>query len=739
MQDGSRHDKASSTSSTRLSVGLVNVQNHTRLGDLAAGVLAVLTSAGGGAEDDGTCKAAKEAAAASTQFASKWLRKAGTARGLVAIHVPGLGADHYTELAQLLPKLHKRFGSKLSVMLSPSGTTYYPATACYATCTRAKRPAAERGVGGTLKRMRDTAAEATDLTAEEGGAPSAANGEPAVAVNAAVEGAQDDSSGDAPADGEVLPLAHLALTPLQMLEAGYPVPVAPSVPGEPPRCPPGYVASQPRNLLHGSKEKQTPRLFAMDCEMICTDASGLELARVTVLDSQGRAVLDRFVKPLHPVVDYVTRYSGVAPENLEGEPDDGDPSAAGNSSSLTSPHDQRPLSFARARACVLSLIAEDDVLVGHSLESDLHALRLVHPCVIDTSCLYKSRRGPPFKPGLRELCESVLGRMIQQENHDSAEDARAALHLVQHAARAMHLDVTGWFNALRNDRRISPWYAPLGASAPEWSLGPSVLSILRALGTACDVIGSDALVTRLTSTSSGVGRVVIRAEHEGGVTAGDALGVAAANAQMSAAVAAVKRLARERLIADGEEGAAEDGGSSGDGVASCSSLSMPTWFAHVSLEALGHFWERRADRCRAAVRGAADEADMRLGASCTPMSRDEAMRDASDVARRERQRSATESLKHALAGIDGAIDDVCMALPRGVAVVVYSGQGDTPSARLLQERRWDDTGLRAGKPLAGEMPGKRQWGASNESELTRVLNRARRGLCLIKASDDWLA
>lgn len=48
---------------------------------------------------------------------------------------------------------------------------------------------------------------------------------------------------------------------------------------------------------------------------------------------------------------------------------------------------------------ILSFVGADTYLVGHSLDSDLKALRLVHRRLIDTSELYPSSRGMPFKVG----------------------------------------------------------------------------------------------------------------------------------------------------------------------------------------------------------------------------------------------------------------------------------------------------------------------------------------------------
>ena len=63
--------------------------------------------------------------------------------------------------------------------------------------------------------------------------------------------------------------------------------------------------------------------------------------------------------------------------------------------------------------------------------------------VIDTALLYQHTRGPPFKPGLKWLAQRWLSKEIQipageslpgqaaaSEGHDSEEDARTAMELL---------------------------------------------------------------------------------------------------------------------------------------------------------------------------------------------------------------------------------------------------------------------------------------------------------------------
>jgi RNA exonuclease 1 len=74
------------------------------------------------------------------------------------------------------------------------------------------------------------------------------------------------------------------------------------------------------------------------------------------------------------------------------------------------------------------------ILLGHSLESDLKALKLCHPRCIDTALLYHHPRGRPLKPGLAWLTKKWCGREIQtrgEGGHDPEEDARACVDLVR--------------------------------------------------------------------------------------------------------------------------------------------------------------------------------------------------------------------------------------------------------------------------------------------------------------------
>ncbi|XP_005405087.1 PREDICTED: putative RNA exonuclease NEF-sp isoform X2 [Chinchilla lanigera] len=151
-------------------------------------------------------------------------------------------------------------------------------------------------------------------------------------------------------------------------------------------------------------------LFGLDCE-ICLTSKGREVTRISLVAEGGCCIMDELVKPDDKIVDYLTSFSGITKTIL-------------NSVTTKLKDVQRQLR---------TLLPPDAVLVGHLLDLDLRALKMIHPYVIDTSLLYVREKGRRFK--LKFLAKAILGKDIHRPNrlgHDATEDARTALELAQY-------------------------------------------------------------------------------------------------------------------------------------------------------------------------------------------------------------------------------------------------------------------------------------------------------------------
>lgn len=66
----------------------------------------------------------------------------------------------------------------------------------------------------------------------------------------------------------------------------------------------------------GPGDTRSRRVYAVDCEMVYTPW-GPEVARITVVDILGQAVMDELIRPDHPVLDYNSRFSGLTKESVD--------------------------------------------------------------------------------------------------------------------------------------------------------------------------------------------------------------------------------------------------------------------------------------------------------------------------------------------------------------------------------------------------------------------------------------
>ena len=152
-------------------------------------------------------------------------------------------------------------------------------------------------------------------------------------------------------------------------------------------------------------------IISIDCEMCKAENDQLVLTRISLMNWDGSVAMDKLVKPDVTIKDYLTQWSGITAAMLQD---------------VTT-------TLADIQKELLELITPRTILVGHSLNSDLNALKLAHPFLIDTGILYPHPRGPPYKQSLKWLAQKYLKREVQKgsKGHDSVEDARTCLDLVK--------------------------------------------------------------------------------------------------------------------------------------------------------------------------------------------------------------------------------------------------------------------------------------------------------------------
>ena len=182
-------------------------------------------------------------------------------------------------------------------------------------------------------------------------------------------------------------------------------------------------------------------------------AMRLGLARVSVVrgDKGPRKlvpVIDDYIRAVEPVYDYLTRFSGLVPGDL-------DPAV--------SKHHITKLKHAYLK--LRYLVDCGCVFVGHGLKQDFKMINIVVPPaqIVDTVELFHFKR--QRKLSLRFLASYLLGIDIQQGTHDSIEDARTAVRLYE---KYLELVAEGNFQAkLLEIYRYGKQYGYTGETNPQ--------------------------------------------------------------------------------------------------------------------------------------------------------------------------------------------------------------------------------------------------------------------------------
>ncbi|CAJ0566570.1 unnamed protein product, partial [Mesorhabditis spiculigera] len=152
-------------------------------------------------------------------------------------------------------------------------------------------------------------------------------------------------------------------------------------------------------------------ILALDCEYVGVGSEGRDdsLARVSVVNEQGKVVYDKFVASKERIVDFRTQVSGIRAKDLVNAP-----------------------SFESVRSEVHSLLS-NRTIVGHALHNDFRVLQLNIPRKfsrdIAKSRFLRKESKSGDRPSLRGYAEKLLGITIQDGEHDSIVDARVALRI----------------------------------------------------------------------------------------------------------------------------------------------------------------------------------------------------------------------------------------------------------------------------------------------------------------------
>ncbi|XP_072384760.1 RNA exonuclease 5 isoform X1 [Diabrotica undecimpunctata] len=251
---------------------------------------------------------------------------------------------------------------------------------------------------------------------------------------------------------------ELLLSGWQMVEENFPLPIK----GLMERKYQGYV------LTKEKYKDVTPfsPMFAVDCEMCRTSTGDLELTRISCVNEKLEVFYDTLVKPDNEIVDYLTKWSGINKSMMKNV-----------SKKLKDVQED-----------LQKALPQDAILIGQSLANDLHALKMMHPYIIDTSVIYNLVGDRTRKTKLQTLARQYLKEDIQvsRKGHCSSEDSLACMKLVQLRLRKHLFFGDAVMGGVKNDVR----------TYPEMGTAQYATSMLRQsvkVGKTANVVGVDEL------------------------------------------------------------------------------------------------------------------------------------------------------------------------------------------------------------------------------------------------------
>ncbi|XP_069935628.1 putative exonuclease GOR [Cherax quadricarinatus] len=150
-------------------------------------------------------------------------------------------------------------------------------------------------------------------------------------------------------------------------------------------------------------------IYAIDCEMLYTK-TGMDVAAISIVDSECQLVYETLILPESPIVDYNTGHSGLTMQQFR--------------------HVSTRLADVHAK--LLTLFGSRTILVGHGLDHDLLRLKVIHDHIIDTSVLFPHPKGFPIRNSLSYLVSKYGMQFTSFSGLKCQSDAKAAMYLVRH-------------------------------------------------------------------------------------------------------------------------------------------------------------------------------------------------------------------------------------------------------------------------------------------------------------------
>jgi DNA polymerase III epsilon subunit-like protein len=166
---------------------------------------------------------------------------------------------------------------------------------------------------------------------------------------------------------------------------------------------------------------EEPKFLAvtLDCEMAGIASGASEAILLCVTDYvTGALILNRFVCPREKITQMRSSIHGISKSTLDDAISQG----------------QALPGWEGARSELWKYIDDNTILVGHALEHDLDALRIIHPHVVDSGILSRNAVGiRRIRWGLQTLCPELLNFEIRKNKggiHDCLEDVSATREVV---------------------------------------------------------------------------------------------------------------------------------------------------------------------------------------------------------------------------------------------------------------------------------------------------------------------